>query len=208
MVSASTLREAVLAGGVGLLLVALAHGEEPPAINPFGPRPGEREDALPGYVELSDGSTHPGKLYLTRDARLRIFDQAEKRVRDIPLRAIQRIDCKVLREWMEKEWRFKENASNVKVYTGRSYPAREYLHTITLRDGRKIHGPLSGIIYVQPDSAAGAKRYLFHKRDKGPVGTSLGTLHYVRTVKLGEDALAEGMRAAKESPGEAGGKKE
>ena len=34
--------------------------EEPPAINPFKTQPAEREDAVPGYVELSDGSIHPG----------------------------------------------------------------------------------------------------------------------------------------------------
>ena len=95
-------------------------------------RQSEREDAVPGYVELSDGSIHPGMIYLTRDKRLQIYDEKLQRQREVPLQAVKQIDCSVKREWMEKEWRFKETTSDEKIYTGRSYPAREYLHTITL----------------------------------------------------------------------------
>jgi hypothetical protein len=180
----------------GILLFAglAARGEEPQAIDPFGPRTHIRADAVPGYLELSNGAVHPGKLYLTRDARFKIFDTAQKRFRDVPLRVIRRIDCTVLRQWNEKEWRFKGNGSDEKVFTGRSYPAREYEHTITLRDGRTIRGPLSGILYVQKASATKAERYILHKRDKGPVGSTVKALVYVRSIHLGEKALKEGQR--------------
>jgi hypothetical protein len=39
------------------------------------------------------------------------------------LKAIARIDCTVIKEWIERGWRFKENASDEKYYTGRTYPA-------------------------------------------------------------------------------------
>jgi hypothetical protein len=132
------------------LLCCAARGGEPPAINPFGPRTQVREDAVPGSLELSDGTVHVGRLYPTRDARLKIFDDKQQQHREIPLRAVRRIDCKVQAEWMEKAWRFKENANDAKYYTGRTYPVREYVHTITLIDGRTIRGPLSAIVYVQP----------------------------------------------------------
>jgi hypothetical protein len=180
-----------------LLAAAIRGGDnEPPAINPFGPRPQARTDALPGYLELSDGTVHPGRLYLTRDARLKIFDNAQKRYRPVPLNIVQGIACTVEKEWLEKEWRFKENASDEKVFTGRSYPVREYVHAITLRDGRTLRGPLSGIVYVQNDGAEEAERFLLHKRDKGPVGSSLKALVYVRAIHLGEKALKEGQRKA------------
>jgi len=180
---------------------------EPPAINPFGPRPREREDALPGYVELSDGSVFPGRVYLTRDVRLRIYDEALQRQREVPLRVIKRIECKVKREWMEKEWRFKQAASAEKVYTGREYPAREYVHVITLHDDRTIEGPLSGVVYVQPYMSSPGeqspyrpgpqpRKFLLHKRDKGPVGSELKSLVYVKVIELGEEALSEGRRKA------------
>ena len=140
-----------------LLLVpgaqAGASGQEPPALNPFGSRAEradqKRDDAVPGYLETSDGKVHPGQITLTRDARLKIFDEQQKKHREIPLKAIKRIDCTVLKEWVEEEWRFKENASDEKYFTGRTYPAREYTHTITLQNGQKIEGTLSGIVYVR-----------------------------------------------------------
>jgi hypothetical protein len=185
--------------GVGLLVAACpaVSGDEPPAIDPFGPRPQIRADAVPGCLELSDGTRRAGRLYLTRDARLKIFDAKAKSYREVPLTAIRRIDCKVEKEWLEKEWRFKESANDEKVYTGRSYPAREYLHTITLRDGRTIQGPLAAIVYLQDEAGGEPVRYLLHKRDKGPVGTSLASLCYVRSIRLGEDALKEGTPKSK-----------
>jgi len=177
---------------------------EPPAINPFGSAPSQREDAVPGYVEMSDGTVHPGQIYLTRDKRLKIFDGSLKRQREVPLRAVKQVECKVLKEWMEKEWKFKELASDEKMYTGRTYPVREYLHVITLHDGRTITGPLSAVVYVQPiaDASAplgrapSAERYLLNKRNKGRIGDDLKSLVYVKWIKLGEEALAEGRRKA------------
>jgi hypothetical protein len=189
------LRRFLLFLAVTMLLPAAVRADDPTAIDPFGPRQPVRDDALPGYLELSDGTVHPGRLYLTRDARLKIFDDQQQRQREVPLSAIKRIDSTVQKEWLEKEWRFKENANDEKVYTGHSYPAREYVHTITLKDGRTIKGALSGIVYVQPEEGE-AERYIFHKRDKGELDTDLKSLLYVRSVRLGEDALEEGKEKA------------
>ncbi len=201
-----------LAGFVLLALPALAATgaeEEPPTIQPFGPVRQDRADAVPGYVELSDGSLVVGNVYLTRDKRLKIEDRqagGEVRQREVPLRVVRQIETHVEKEWMEKEWRFKEAALNEKVYTGRSYPARLYFHTITLKDGREITGPLAEIVYVRPFASAEGpraaqaepepRRFLLNKRDKGSVGTDLDSLLYVRMVKLGDDALKEGKQKA------------
>ena len=187
---------------VMLLVIPPARGQqsEPPALNPFGSRAEredqKRDDAVPGFVELSDGKIHPGQVMLTRDARLKIFDEQQKKHREIPLRLIKRIDCRVLKEWVEQEWRFKENASDEKYFTGRSYPSREYIHKITLQNGQKIEGTLSGIVYVRADPDAELERYLLHKRDKGNPGTDLKSLVYVRSIQLGAKALEEGKRRA------------
>jgi len=192
----------------------VADGAEPPAINPFGPVRHEREDAVPGYLETFDGKVYPGAVYMTRDKRLKVYDESLKRQREIPLRVVKQIECNVLKEWMEKEWRFKELTKNEKYYTGRQYPAREYLHTITLQDDRTIAGPLAEIIYVKPYAdhkatpstsyrpEAEAQRFLLRKRDKGEPGDDLKGLAYVRLIKLGEEALEEGRRkAARRRPG-------
>ena len=196
---------------MGLLLagVAAAGAAEPPAINPFRPAPSQREDAVPGYVELSDGSIHPGMIYLTRDKRLQIYDEQLERQREVPLQAVKQIECSVKKEWMEREWRFKETTSDEKVYTGRSYPAREYLHTITLQDGRTLTGALAAIVYVQPrqkkpaqtgqdQPQPKAEQFLLNKRNKGELGQDLKSLLYVKRIKLGKDALEEAEKKTQE----------
>ena len=198
------LKTVALASVVGMTLGA----EEPPALNPFGPVRTERDDAVPGYVELSDGKVIVGNVYMTRDKRLKVYDEGTKRQREIPLRVVKQIECKVLKEWMEKEWRFKELALNEKYYTGREYPARECEYTITLRDDRTITGPLAELIYVQPYAYEAeesrsyrpevkAEKHLVHKRQKGDPGTTLKDLTYVKLIKLGKEVVEEGKEKAK-----------
>jgi len=190
------------------VVLSFASAAEPPALNPFAKSgTSDREDLTPGYVELSDGSVHAGQVYLTRDKRLKIYDDKLRRQREIPLRAVKQIECTVKKEWIEKEWRFKELANDEKMYTGRSYPAREYLHTVTLQDDRTITGPLSGIVYVQPQvytpqgpneyrPEVDPEQFIFHKRQKGDMGTDLKSLIYVKLIKLGDEAYAEGRDKA------------
>jgi len=181
---------------LSLSAVCIAAQEpEPPALDPFAPRESANADRVPGYVALSDDTIYPGHIFLTRDHRFKIFDAKEDRFRQLPIQAIRRVDCKVVKQWLEKEWRFKENANDEKVYTGRSYAAREYAHVITLNDGRKIEGPLAGIVYVQGDGKA-AERFLLHKRDKGEPGMELRALVYVKMICLGGKALEEGKEKA------------
>jgi hypothetical protein len=210
-----------LLGGLLFLVVANASraADEPPALNPFGPPPKtgivQREDAIPGYIELSNGAVYYGRLYITRDKRLQVNDEKLARQRMIPLEAVKQIDCKVVREWVEREWRFKEMANDEKVYTGRSYPSREYEHTLTLKDDRKVVGSVSGIFYLLPGDYAAKpgtpvpevqpERFTLHKRDKGQMGDNLSSLLWVKTIKLGEEAFKEGKqlylaRQGKEKP--------
>jgi hypothetical protein len=213
----------VLSGAAIPSVVQVARGEdEPPAINPFGGTRTEREDAVPGYLELSDGTVLVGNVYMTRDKRLKLEDRkadGDVRQREVPLRAVKQIECKVDKEWIEKEWRFKETTSDEKYYTGKSYPARVYSHTVTLKDGRAITGPLAEIVFVQPFASAEgpraenpqpeAQRFMLHKRDKGQIGADLKSLRYVRLIKLGNEAVEEGKaKAEKKDKGEkVGGKK-
>jgi hypothetical protein len=196
---------------LGLVVLAVLSAtrlvaDEPPALNPFGSAaPQQREDAVPGCLELSDGSVRAGMIYLTRDKRLKIYDEQLQRQREVPLQAVKQIECKVKREWMEKEWKFKETTSDKKLYTGYSYPTREYLHTITLSDGRTITGPLAAIVYVEPPRYAPARpegetgqpepeRFLLNKRNKGVRGQELKALVYVKKITLGKEVLEEAMK--------------
>ncbi len=200
-----------LPGPIGAMLLCQMAGyalaAEPPVISPFGRAPTEREDSMPGYIELSDGTIVPGMLYLTRDHRLTLLDSEIGRQRMVPLRVVKQIECKSLKEWMEREWRFRELASDEKYYTGRTYPAREYEHTVTLNDDRKITGPLSAVLYVEPigyhaerpgayRTIVKAEKFLLHKRDKGKIDEKLADMVYVKRVVLGPEALEEGKKKA------------
>jgi hypothetical protein len=204
----NSLRIVPVTAGVIVSLSIIAHADDPPALNPFGPVKTERDDSVPGYLEMSDGKVLVGNIYMTRDKRLKIYDEKMKRQREIPLRVVKQIQCKVLKEWMEKEWRFKELALDEKYYTGREYPARECEYTITLQDDRTITGALAELFYVQPyaysaDEARSYRsdvkpeKYLVHKRQKGEAGTTLKALTYVKVIKLGEEALEEGKKKAR-----------
>ncbi|MGD0655359.1 MAG: hypothetical protein ABSA16_13535 [Thermoguttaceae bacterium] len=201
----------LVAISVGMMLgnMWIACAQEPPTINPFGSTTTQREDAVPGYLELSDGSIHPGQIYLTRDKRLKIADEQLQRQREIPLSAVKQIDCTIKKQWMEKEWKFKETTNDEKMYTGRSYPVREYEHAITLHDGRKISGGLSAIVYLRPAENNPAKsdasrseskveQYILNKRNKGEIGEDLQSLVYVKSIKLGKEAFEEGKQKAAE----------
>jgi hypothetical protein len=182
---------------------------EPEGLNPFGAARTERDDAVPGYVELSNGKVLAGSVYMTRDKRVKLDDEKlnRQRQREIPWQRIEEIECEVKWEKLEKEWRFKELTSDEKFFTGRSYPAREYVHTLTLSGGRKLRGQISEIVYVQPflDSAEGAAqdrprpdpmRFMLYKRQKGEPGTTLKALVYVKRVKMGDEAYKEGKAKA------------
>lgn len=190
------LKRRALPVSVALAIATLTSAQDPPALNPFGASNPVRDDALPGYVEMSDGAIYVGQIHTTRDARLRLFDEASGRRREIPLRSIQRIDCSVAKEWMEKEWRFREGANAEKVYTGRAYPVQQYRHQITLQDGRSISGDLSCPMYIRDYFTDRTKQVILHKRHKGPMDTKASTVIYVRAVTLGEKAQEEGKLKA------------
>ena len=121
---------------------------------------------------------------------------------------------------MEKEWKFKELTKDEKMYTGRSYPSREYVHTVTLSDGRTITGELSAIVYVEPPSYAPVKpgevrpevkteKFVLNKRNKGEIGQDLKSLVYPKSIKLGKEAFEEGIRKiAEKEKGKAGKEEE
>jgi hypothetical protein len=121
------------------------------------------------------------------------------------------------------------------MYTGKTYPSREYEHTITLSDGRTITGPLSAIVYLDPPAEPAApidskspdkskktaddsknepvtQKFLLHKRDKGEIGKDLKSLGYVKSIKLGKEAFDEGKKKIaekeKEKEKSKGGKEE
>ncbi len=189
--------------------VATRQTARPPASQPDSPFQTSRQarrDALAGYIELSDGTVLPGRIYTTRERPWSVFDAESRSFRRIPPAVVRKIDAEVVWERDEPDWRWKEEGSDEKVHTGRTYPARMLRHIFTLASGQTIAGTVQQPIYVQPDGGGGeAKQFILHERDKGPLDGKLDQLVYVKQVCLGDEALARGKelasaRAARSAP--------
>ncbi len=136
-----------------------------------------------GTLTLSDGTTVTGKVATTAEKPVRVWVEADKEYTDVPLSMVKTIEASVTWERDEPEWNFKESGSDVKVYSGKTYPARETTHTLTLADGTAVSGPVLAPLYVTTADGKQAT-YVLHKRDKGAVGTTLAKLVYVKKVEF------------------------
>jgi len=166
--------------------------------NPFGAAEdaGVREDAVPGYVELSSGAKVPGRIFTTRGARLKIFNLEKEVYEYVPVPAVRKIETVIEWERMEKDWRFKEAGSPEKVYTGRSYPARKFAYRLTLLGGHTITGHILGQpLYLAREGKT--DRFILHDRQKGPMDTTLEDLVYLKRVVLheaGQQTIGNGQQ--------------
>ena len=166
--------------------------------NPFGGGAAgvERKDAVPGYIELSNGLKVPGKIYTTRAKSLKIYNLRRERYEYVPVPALKRIEATVEWERMDKEWRFKEAGNPEKIYSGREYPVRKVAYTLTLRNDHQIYGHILG----QPlyaDHNGTVSRFILHDRDKGPMGQTLADLVYIQRVEFGPEAYGAAVEALK-----------
>ncbi len=144
-----------------------------------------------GIIVTSDGEKMTGQLSTTLDKPLRIWDEKEAQYHDVAFSRVQSIESKVLWERDEKEWHFRASGSDIKEYSGKTYPARELEYTVALSNGRQYVGGISSPIYL--DTPSGVKTFILHKRDKGEVGQALKDLVYVKRVELG-DATSQPTR--------------
>jgi len=151
--------------------------------NPFTGKDGfRRTDALPGAVEMSDGTQIAGGLYTTVDQPWIIWVEQEKRWRLIPFAAVLSLTAVVVEEKMEQEWRWKAMGVPERVYTGRQYPTRRFLWKLHLVDGSTVTGAIKGQpLWVEsPDQTHGP--LILHERSKGQMGQTLADLPYIKKI--------------------------
>lgn len=173
--------------------------EEKPA-NPFGDTKTARADALPGKLVLSDGKELRGKLYLTRDKKLEVFETGRQEWNKLDLKELSRLDISVEKEETVKEWRWKEAGSDVKVDTGRTKVDRTYKCTAAKLDGKKIEGHLRGtVIYVKEAEDKDARRFFLLWNSPGDFDQKPEDLVYVKAVVLGEEAVKEPKKKSDKS---------
>jgi len=226
-----------LAFGIALAVAVSSFAADEP-VNPFGAgRSAIR--GVPAAVYASDGAVYLGDVRLTRGRALLVFDPGEKHYAHVRLADLERLDFVVTAERIEREWRFKEGGSDVKVYTGKSCPRRDYRLKVYPKKGKPLAAelgqgmPLYILGYDQADvtlqalasdaegvfrdggrpKAGKKKRFILRSYDKGPVGSKLEDLVYIRRIEFGVGAvqraaklkLASGKARAAEDAGEDGG---
>jgi hypothetical protein len=151
--------------------------------NPFGDR-ARNPEARMGTIILSNKERIHAELSTTREKPIRVWDEQAKEYHDVPFALIKSLEAQILWERDEKEWHFKESGSDVKEYSGKTYPARELLYVVELINGQKITGGI-----VSPLYASGGETtvtYVLNKRQKGDIGKMLKELVYVRRVEFDE----------------------
>jgi len=164
---------------------AVASTSQPAPESPLVSRDQTDPDQRQGTITLSDGTTITGSISTTAGKPLRTWDDQIADYRDMPMRFVKSIKAEVVWERDEPEWRFKESGSDIKINTGRTYPARETSYVITLNDGKTIKGAIVAPLYTR--NAQGEEQtFILHKRDKGEIGQTLKQLVYVSEVKFAD----------------------
>jgi hypothetical protein len=137
--------------------------------------------ARTGTITLSDKTVLTGSITTTLDKPLRIWVESQGRYLDIPFDQVASIAAKVVWERQEREYQFLTSGSDVKTYTGRTYPARETAYTLTLADGKTIEGGIVAPFNIHTEKNED-RLIVLHKRDKGPAEQSIEDLVYVKTI--------------------------
>lgn len=155
-----------------------------PATQPGSPlnRTDADDESRKGTLTLSDGKKIPGRISTTAGRPLRVYVDEKSGYRDIPFAIVRKAEAKILWEREEREWHFKESGSDIKEYSGKTYPAREYAYVFTLLNGQTVTGSIAAPLYLEDEKSE--RTFVLHKRDKGDIGKTLKDLIYVRTVEF------------------------
>ena len=152
--------------------------------------PGARAEWLPGTVNLSDGASIRGEVYVPND-RILIQSDAQSSRYTVRTAEIARLENTIEKQSMEEKWIFKESGSDEKVYLGQYYPVRQYMTQVTFHDGNNLLGHVIGAtLYVR--NSDGQQRFILREKEEGKVGQKLDDLRYVRSVVF--DAAGAGAR--------------
>ena len=141
-------------------------------------------EARAGTITLSDGAVLKGEIHSTPGKPIRVWDESNKQYVDIPFKAIVSGKASVLWERDEKEWHFIASGSDIKEYTGKTYPARETTYQFTLINGKTVSGGVVAPLYVA--TAEGERLLVLNKRAKGEAGQALKDLLYVQAIQFND----------------------
>jgi len=155
-------------------------------------------------VLLSTGEKIVGKVYMTRGKRLRVRDPKRKRPREVALTDLERLEVLVLKKRIERDWRFKEEGSPEKVFTGKTYPRLDFGLKLTFASGDVLEGLLvkGTTVYVEPPE--GKRRRFILTRFVSDKETYMGKtpeqIVYLKEVSFAPPEKAGGKTAKSKTP--------
>ena len=181
------MKKAHIPGVLFLLVCAsvFARAGDPPP--PFGKKRGAPKDARAGVVEYSDGKFLVGPIYRGSTLPIRFYDRKRKKYFDLKLAKVRRLESEIEKEEIEGTWRWKEAGQDEKVYFGDYYPWRKYIVHMTLNNGFKLTGDVSGALYINVGTVK--VRFMLHKRQKGKKASKMEDLIYVKSVDFRPEAV-------------------
>jgi hypothetical protein len=153
---------------------------------------GDGEPRAPGKVVFSDGSFLAGAIRTTEGKPLRLIEAGTARRLDLQVTEIARLAFRVTHEEEYKVWRWVEDGSREKVFTGETYPKREFETEVTLVNGESRKGSLVAVLYVYEEGSEKPKKVILKDKDQGEIGQTLADRRYVEAVEFVAPPPGEG----------------
>ncbi len=144
----------------------------------------EDDGRVPGRITLSDGTVHEGVIRTTRGKPLRLVEAETGRRLDFQPAEIHSIRVFIESEEQYQVWRWVEDGSREKVFTGESYPKRQYETLVTLKTGQIHLGHLVAVLYVYVEGRAKPKKLFLKQKEQGEIGETLKDIVYVESVEF------------------------
>ncbi|MFW6164542.1 MAG: hypothetical protein ACODAJ_17365 [Planctomycetota bacterium] len=166
---------------------------KPKGHSPFRRRGTKPKYAVPARITYSDGKTLEGWVWRRANAPIRLFDRKDKAHEDYFLGDLRRIAVKTESTTFERDWRWKNQGSSIKVFLKTGYLWNQYETTFVTRDGERAAGDCSGQFYILLTDGTKTKWDLY-KRHSGRGGPhrerqDLQPLRHVKTVEFTDDFL-------------------
>jgi len=171
------------------IVAARVFAEDAPP-SPFAPA-AKATDGRWGSVLLIGGEkkeeTLTGRISFTSGKVIQIHDVNKKDVVEVKPTEITGVEAVVEKETIEEEWTWKEMGNDEKIKTGRTYPDREYLFTVTLADGKKIKGHIVGAPVFVTGADGKRQKAVLRTNQRGDFGTKLEDLVYVSRIAFHDE---------------------
>ena len=152
-------------------------------VHPFGTSNGNTSLAVRnGIVTLSNGTVLSGQVWTTLKTPFRVWLGDIKQYRDIDMRLIKAIQVHVRSAKEIRDWRYQQEGSDIKNYSGKTRPRIRFAYTFTILKGKPVTGTLDAPLYVRAHGHT--SNLIIYKRVEGKLGEKLSAVVYVKSVTL------------------------